>query len=149
MTNVLHTHVDVEIDRRPDQVWTVVSDYARDSQWRKGILEMSPDAEGSPQVGTHVREVLKLAGKHYTTDTTVTETGPGLSYRFAGTGTSGDVRGRRSVRAGSTPQSAVFTYDVELEPRDIPRLAQPLLARWLTHSMRRDLHRLRQLIEAD
>ena len=149
MTSVLHTHVDVEIGRRPEQVWSIVSDYASDSRWRKGIVEMTPDVEGAPRVGTRVREVLKLAGKRYTTDTTVTETGTGMSYRFAGAGTSGDVRGRRSVRAGSTPDSAVFTYDVELEPQGIPRVAQPVLSRWLTHSMRRDLSRLRNLIESD
>ena len=147
MTTTLHTHVDVTIDRPPEQVWTVVSDYATDTRWRKGIVEMTPDVDGAPAVGTHVREVLKLAGKEYVTDTTVTETGPGLRYRFAGEGTSGTVRGGRSVRPDGSG-GAIFRYDVELEPRDLPRLAQPVLGWWLTHSLRRDLHRLRDLVEA-
>jgi hypothetical protein len=146
MTDVLHTHVEVEIDRTPDEVWRVVSDYASDTRWRKGIVEMTPDVDGPPRVGTNVREVLRLGGKVYTTDTTVTETGPGLAYRFAGTGTSGDVRGQRSVRPGHDGAS-VFAYDVELEPAHIPRFARPILGRWLTHSLRRDLSRLRHLIE--
>ena len=146
-TNVLHTNVTVEIDRSPDQVWSVVSDYVSDARWRKGIIEMTPDVEGAPRVGTNVREVLRLAGNSYITDTTVTEAGPDLSYRFAGTGTSGEVRGRRHVGRGRAG-GAVFTYDVELEPRGIPRIAQPLLGRWLTHSMRRDLRRLRDLVES-
>ena len=79
------------------------------------------------------------------TDTAVTEVGPGMSYRFAGTGTSGVVRGRRSVTP-ATPDSAVFAYDVELEPESIPRLARPILRWWLEHSLRRDLRRLRTLI---
>ena len=139
--------MEVEIDRTPDEVWRVVSDYASDTRWRKGIIEMTPDVAGAPQVGTNVREVLRLAGKNYVTDSTVTETGPDLSYRFSGTGTSGDVSGRRSV-VPNTAGAAVFAYDVELEPRGIPRVAQPLLGRWLTHSMRRDLERLRHLIES-
>jgi len=147
MTKTLHTHVEVEIDRTPDEVWRVVSDYASDTRWRKGIVEMTPDVDGPPRVGTNVREVLRLAGKNYVTDTTVTETGPDLSYRFSGTGTSGDVRGRRTV-VPNPVGTAVFTYDVELEPRGVPRVAQPLLGRWLTHSMRRDLERLRHLIES-
>ena len=147
MSTVLHTNVDVTINRPPDQVWAVVSDYERDTEWRKGIREMTPDIEGPPRVGTHVREVLQLAGKAYTSETEVTEVGPGRSYRFAGTGTSGNVRGRRSVRPGEQPDSAVFAYDVELEPLAIPRIAQPVLSWWLGHSLRRDLSRLRRLVE--
>ena len=108
---------------------------------------VAPCVPTAPAVGTHVREVLKLAGKEYVTDTTVTETGPGLSYRFAGAGTSGAVRGGRRVWADESGRS-IFRYDVELEPRAVPRLAQPVLGWWLTHSLRRDLHRLRDLVEA-
>ena len=68
-----------------------------------------------------------------------------MSYRFAGEGTSGVVRGGRSV-VSSTPDSAVFTYDVELEPHAIPKLARPILRWWLQHSLRRDLRRLRSFV---
>ena len=147
MAKKLHTHVDISIHRPPEEVWSVVADYASDSRWRRGIVEMAPDVAGAPRVGTKVREVLALAGKEYVTDTVVTETGPGLRYRFAGEGTSGRVRGSRSVRSAGGATS-VFTYDVELEPEGIPRLAQPLLGWWLTRSLRRDLGRLRELVEA-
>ena len=69
-----------------------------------------------------------------------------MSYRFAGAGTSGVVRGRRSVTPATTPETAVFTYDIELEPNAIPRLARPILRWWLQHSLCRDLRRLRTLI---
>jgi hypothetical protein len=148
MSNVLRTNVGIEIDRPPADVWTVVSDYDSDTRWRKGIVEMTPDVAGAPQVGTRVHEVLELAGRSYVTDTAVTEVGPGLSYRFAGAGTSGQVSGRRSVREGGTPGSAVFTYEVELEPDGLPRVAAPVLAWWLRRSLRRDLGRLREMLEA-
>ena len=48
---------------------------------------------------------------------------------------------------GPGPGTSVFTYDVELEPHGVPRLAQPVLGWWLTHSLRRDLDRLRTMIE--
>jgi Polyketide cyclase / dehydrase and lipid transport len=139
----------VDIDRPPADVWAVVSDYATDTRWRKGIVEMTPDTDGPPQVGTRVREVLELAGRTYTTETAVTDVGPGLTYGFTGTGTSGQVSGRRTVTSGVSADSARFSYDVRLEPDDtMPRAVAPLLARWLRHSMRRDLRRLRRLIEA-
>jgi Polyketide cyclase / dehydrase and lipid transport len=144
-TATLSTHVDVEIRKPADEVWAVVADYATDTAWRKGISEMSADRVGPPQVGTKVHEVLTLGGREYVTDTVVTEVGP-MSYRFAGEGTSGVVRGRRSV-VPSGDGSAVFAYDVEVEPHAIPRLARPLLRWWLQHSLRRDLGRLRTMVE--
>ena len=144
----LHTNVSVEIERPPEAVWSVVTDYATDLTWRKGITEMTPDTDGAPQVGTKVREVLRLGGREYVTDTTVTEVGPGMSYRFAGTGTSGLVSGRRHVEPAAAPGRSVFTYDVELEPAGIPRPVQRLMGWWLGHSLRRDLQRLQALLEA-
>jgi hypothetical protein len=143
----MNTNVAIEISRPPEQVWDIVSDYEADQRWRKGIVEMTPDVPGVPRVGTHVREVLRLGGRDYVTETKVTEVGPGFSYRFEGAGTSGKVRGGRSVRPAGTPDASVFAYDVELEPQAIPRLARPILRRWLHHSLRRDLQRLRTLIE--
>ena len=148
MSKVLHTHVDVEIDRPTDQVWGVVSDYGTDTKWRKGIREMTADRPGEPEVGTRIREVLELAGKTYTTDTVVTEAIPGRRYTFAGEGTGGAVRGGRIVRPGPRPDTSVFTYHVEVEPHGVARLAQPVLGRMLSRSLRRDLERLRELIEA-
>ena len=136
----------IEIDRTPDEVWAAVSDYGMDVVWRKGITEMTPDVAGAPRVGTRVVEVLELGGRTYTTNTAVTETGP-MSYRFAGTGDSGEVRGGRTVRPGSSPGSSTFTYDVELEPAGIPRVLRPILARFLDRGMRRDLRTLRNLLE--
>jgi hypothetical protein len=131
----------VDIDRQPADVWAIVSDYATDTRWRKGIVEMTPDVDGPPRVGTQVREVLELAGRTYTTDTAVTDVGPGLTYGFTGSGTSGRVSG--------SADSARFSYEVKLEPEDaMPRVLVPVLARWLRHSMRRDLRRLRKLVEA-
>ena len=148
MSTTLTTRAEIEIARPADDVWAVVSDYATDTRWRKGIREMTPDRPGEPAVGTKVREVLELGGRTYTTDSTVTEVGPGHRYRFEGTGTSGVVRGGRTVRDGDGWGTTVFTYDVELEPDGVPRLAQPILGWWLGHSLRRDLGRLRTLIES-
>jgi hypothetical protein len=47
---------------------------------------------------------------------------------------------------GPSTGSAVFTYDVELEPQAIPRIARPILRWWLQHSLQRDLRQLRNLI---
>jgi Polyketide cyclase / dehydrase and lipid transport len=143
MSQAVFTTTAIQIDRDPSRVWAVISDYAADHRWRKGIVEMTPDTEGLPQVGTRVHEVLELGGKRYTTDTIVTEVGPGMTYRFEGAGDSGAVRGRRTVGEGDAPGSARFTYEVEIEPTEIARPLRPLVAWMLRRSMRRDVRRLR------
>ena len=147
MDNVIRTNVAVEIDRDPEQVWAVISDYEQDLRWRKGILEMTPEPAGPPQVGTRTHEVLRLAGRTYTTKAVVTEVGPGMTYRFEGEGESGPVRGRRSVTPGSAAGTAVFAYQVEVEPHGIPAVIRSLTGWMLRRSMRRDARRLRLLVE--
>lgn len=142
----LYIQAQTTIARPAEAVWDIVTDYATDTRWRNGITEMTPDRDGPPQVGTKVREVLQLAGRTYVTDTMVTDVGPGMTYGFAGRGTSGEVTGRRTVTALPN-QAALFTYDVELQPHTIPRPARPVLRWWLQQSLRRDLRRLRTLLE--
>ena len=146
MSATIHTHLDVEIARPASAVWAFVSDYPSDTRWRKGITEMTPDREGAPSVGTKIREVLRLAGKTYVTNTAVTEVGPDMSYRFEGSGTAGMVRGGRTV-VETAPGSSIFTYDVEVEPSSIPPPLRPLVGRMFRRSLAKDLGRLRTLLE--
>jgi carbon monoxide dehydrogenase subunit G len=108
---------------------------------------MSPDPPGPPEPGTRVHEVLKLAGRRFTTDSTVSEVDPGISYRFAGKGTSGDIRGRRTVAASPDGEGSVFTYAIELEPTGAARALGPLLVPLLRSGLQKDLKRLKALLE--
>jgi hypothetical protein len=122
MRRTLHTYVDVTIERPADAVWAVVRDPAADARWRRGARNV--------------------------TETAVTGTGPGRSYRFTGSGATGAARGGRSVQPAGDRVS-VFRYDVEVEAADVSRLARPVLGWWLTHSLRRDVRRLRRVLERD
>jgi len=46
-----------------------------------------------------------------------------------------------------SPQTSEFSYDVQVEPHAIPRPARPVLRWWLQLSLRRDLNRLRIILE--
>jgi carbon monoxide dehydrogenase subunit G len=138
----------VPIDRPPEQVWASIADYSFDLQWRRGITEMTPDPPGPPAPGSRIHEVLKLAGRRFTTDSTVGEVDPGVSYSFAGAGTSGDIRGRRTVMPKPGGDGSVFTYTIELEPRGTARALGPLLVPLLRSGLQKDLKRLKALLEA-
>jgi len=138
----------VPIERPPEQVWASIADYSFDLQWRRGITEMTPDPPGPPAPGSRIHEVLKLAGRRFTTDSTVSEVDPGVAYTFAGAGTSGDVRGRRSVMPNRGGGGSVFTYMIELEPTGAARALGPLLVPLLRSGLQKDLKRLKALLEA-
>ncbi len=148
MSKALHVHVDVEIAREPEQVWAIVGDYAQDVHWRKGITEMTPDTPGLARLGTRVREVLKMAGSTYTTESVVTEFGPGRRYRFAGQGDGGRVTGGRMVRPGPRLGTSIFTYDVEVEPT-LPGFLVPVMAWWMQRAFTKDVARLQDMVEHD
>jgi len=147
MTRALVIEESVPIRRTAEEVWAMVTDYESDHRWRPGITEMTPDPPGPPAVGTRVREVLKTGGRSYVTDSTVTSVGPGLTYRFSGTGTTGGVEGSRTVVA-SAPGESVFTYRVELTLTGGLRFVRPIVGRTMTKGLRADLGRLRDLLES-
>jgi carbon monoxide dehydrogenase subunit G len=138
----------VRIDRPPEQVWASIADYSFDLRWRRGITEMTPDPPGPPQPGSRIHEILKLAGRRYTTDSTVTDVEPGVSYSFAGAGTSGDVRGGRTVMPDPGGDGSVFTYTIEVKPKGTARALGPLLLPLLRSGLQKDLKRLKALLEA-
>ena len=148
MAGPIHIEESVKIRRPPEVVWATVSDYSADSVWRPGITEMTPDPPGPPAVGTRVREVLHKGGRDYVTDSTVTEIGPGMSYRFSGSGTTGKVEGGRTVVASGSGSESIFTYQVTLTLTGTTRFLGPILAGSLRRGLRGDLERLRDKLEA-
>lgn len=127
-------------------MWEAIADYGFDLQWRKGLCEMTPNPPGAPTPGTKVHEVVKNSGREYIADTEVTEVEAGVSYRFAGEGTIGQLSGGRAVRPDGR-NGAVFTYTIELLPQGGMRFLRPLLGRVVRSGLRKDLQRLKGILE--
>ncbi len=138
----------VHIDASQAEVWDAIADYSFDERWRGGLTEMTPDPPGPPAVGTRVHEVVRFAGRAFTTDCTVTSVEPGSAYEFTGNGTSGELRGRRTVRPRTVGTGSSFGYEIELTPRRRLRPLAPLLGPVLRAGLKRDLHRLKGLLES-
>ena len=136
----------VSISQPPERVWEAVADYAYDLRWRKGLIDMTPDPPGGPAVGTKVHEVVRNSGREYVADTVVTESEPGVAYRFEGSGTIGGLKGGRRV-APAGEGVAVFTYTIELEPRGSMRLLRPVLGPMVRSGLKKDLQTLKSLLE--
>ena len=135
----------VSIAQPPERVWAAIADYGYDLEWRDGLTEMTPDPPGGPEIGTKVHEVVRNSGRDYVADTVVTESDPGVAYRFEGRGTIGGLKGARRVVADG--DGAVFTYTIELEPRGAMRLLRPVLGRMVRSGLRKDLQTLKAQLE--
>ena len=147
-STIVHIEESVQIARPAAEVWDAIADYGFDLRWRKGLVEMTPDPPGPPTVGTQVHEVVRSTGRDFVADTVVTDLEPGISYRFAGTGTIGGLAGGRRVRADRQENGAVFTYEINLRPRGRMRLLGPLLRQIVRSGLRKDLRRLKALLDA-
>ena len=146
MGSTVRVEESVQINKSPAEVWEAIADYSLDREWRKGLLEMTPDPPGGPAVGTKVHEIVRTSGRNYVADTAVTDLDPGASYRFAGSGTIGGVGGGRSVHPDDGT-GALFTYTIELEPKGGMRLLRPLLGPMVRSGLKKDLQRLKGLLE--
>jgi hypothetical protein len=149
MGRTIRVEESVEIARPPAEVWSAIADYGFDREWRKGLSDMTPDPPGPPAPGTKVHEVVRSSGRDYVADTRVTQVDPGVSYRFAGSGTIGGLQGGRSVRPGEAGTGAVFTYTIQLQPTGGMRLLGPLLGPIVRSGLKKDLQKLRALLEDD
>jgi hypothetical protein len=146
MSPTVHVEESVQIERAPAEVWGAIADYSFDREWRKGLTEMTPDPPGGPQVGTKVHEAVRTSGRDYVADTAVTDLDPGTSYRFVGNGTVGGLSGGRSVESDGGA-GAVFTYTIELEPKGGMRLLRLALGPMVRSNMKKDLQKLKSLLE--
>jgi carbon monoxide dehydrogenase subunit G len=144
----MHVEESILIAKPPAEVWEAIADYSFDLQWRKGLLEMTPDPPGPATLGTKVHEVLRTSGRDYVADTVVTDLDPGRSYRFTGEGTIGELSGARRVEPDSSGAGATFTYEIELKPTGATRLLGPVLGPIVRSGLKKDLRKLNGLLEA-
>ena len=139
MNTIDLTH-DICIAQPAEQVWSVIADYSRDTEWRTGVTEMVPSPPGPVLVGTTTAETLRLGGKTWHNDGEVTAVVPGQRFAWRTT-TGADAHGSRAVEALGDSECRV-RLDLHVRPRGFERLLAPMLRRMLDRNLRVDLERL-------
>ena len=136
-----------ELNTPAASAWRVMADYARDVDWRHGVLRMVPTPTGPVQVGTTTSEEIKVAGKTYRNDGEVVAVEPG--FRFDWRTTAGAVaRGSRQVTPIDLARCRV-QLELHVTPTGLNRLFAPLLKKVLDKALAGDLERLRSVVEAE
>ena len=146
MSTITLVH-ETDIDAPAGVAWRVVADYARDVDWRDGVLRMAPTPPGPVHVGTTTAEELKVAGKTYRNDGEVVAVEPGS--RFDWRTTSGAVaHGSRQVTP-IDPERCRVRLELHVTPTGLNRLFAPILKKMLDTALAGDVERLRDLVEAE
>lgn len=146
MSTVTLIH-ETDIGAPAAMAWQVVADYARDVDWRVGVLRMVPTPSGPVQVGTTTAEEMKLAGKTYRNDGEVVVVEPGS--RFEWRTTAGAVaHGSRQV-IPIDPGRCRVRLELHVTPTGLNRVFAPVLKKVLAKGLAGDVERLRDLVEAE
>jgi uncharacterized protein YndB with AHSA1/START domain len=128
----------------PDQVWAILADYARDPEWRTGVVSMTVDPSGLVRPGAVTAEELRLGGKTYRNLGVVETVDDGIAFSWRTTdGVEAD--GRRELHAVGTDATAV-TLSLRVTPKGAERLLAPVLGRMLRRNLERDLVALEGLL---
>jgi uncharacterized protein YndB with AHSA1/START domain len=138
---------EVTVDRPAAEAWQVVADYARDPQWRHGVLAMVPTPAGLVTLGTTTAEEMRFAGRTMCNLGEVVALVPGRTFSWRTT-EGAAARGSRTVRPLG-PGRCTVRLELEVDPRPSERPLLPLLRRMLRRQLEADGRALAALVTAD
>jgi carbon monoxide dehydrogenase subunit G len=141
---VIRIELTVEIARPPEDVFELLSDIERLSEWQASAVEAhtnGPLAEGS-----RVAEKRRLLGREVDTELEVIAFEPPrrLTLRSLGGPVNFTVDHELVARGGGTQ----LRFLAEARPGGLLRLTEPVLARTAEQEFHRDFDRLKALLES-
>ncbi len=127
------------IQAPPERAWALLSDYANDLRWRKGLQRMAQDRPGPVYEGAQVIEELVVLGRTVVSEVEVYDVEPGTAFSWrVGDGTAASGR-RRLVPIDANRCELVLAKRLELAGAD--RLLQPIVALAVRRTERGDARR--------
>ncbi len=137
----------VHIDRTPGQVFSVLADFETYlARWARGpVAAARTDGDGG--AGSHYTITARVGPATVRSPYEVTGYDP--PGRLAGNGIAGPVRFQEEYRLIEDGAATILTQSIRATPRGPFRLAPGLLRRQLQGLIASDLHRLKDLVEAE
>jgi len=129
-----------------EQVFAFVSDFENGPKWLSAQREVRTSG-GPLRVGLTVTEVAVFMGRRI--DTTGTVIDYESNRRVAFSLDSAAARGEVHRTFEPTPEGTRFTEKLELQWRGLSRLAGPVADAMVRRLRRRDLQRLKHLLESE
>src|SRR5689334_1712241 len=143
MNEHMQLHAHRVIERPVSDVWSVLADYRRDTEWRSGVTEMTSTCH-PVRPGAETSETMQAGGRTCRNRGVVDEV---VEQRILAWHTVEGVEayGRRSTAAVDGGRTTV-RLELAVRPRGVERLMAPILRRMLQRNLEGDLGRLADLV---
>ena len=136
----------VDIDRPADEVFRFVSELPNNPRWQRGMRACRWTSDPPHGVGSTYEQEARFLGKDVRNSFRVTALDPGRRIIFESTGGSFPLAVTRTVAPLGAGRCR-FTEAVEGDARGYYRVADPVLQLLVRASIKRDLPRLKALLE--
>ena len=143
---MVRTSTSVAIGQPAGEVFDFVAEFPNNPRWQRGMRTCrwtSPPPHG---VGSTYEQEARFLGKDVRNVFRVTAWEPGRRVSFESTRGTFPIAVTRTVEPLG-PSRSRFTEDVEGDARGFYRVAEPLLGLMVKGSVKRDLPRLKRLLE--
>jgi len=136
----------IEIERSPADVFAYLADVSHLTEWQSGVHSAVIEGGGEPCTGARVRESRTLLGKEHATTLEIVEFDPPRLFTLRAL----DGPALFTVRHELEPSGddTELTVVVEGEVKHLPAFAAGLMARGAERQFRKDVERLKRVLEA-
>jgi len=139
----------IEISRRPEDVFSYMTDPAHFREWQESLVSASVEGGGSPTVGSRVIQTRKIGRGERTMTMEVTENSPPTRFGFRGI--DGPIRaiGKGSIEPLDDGTRSRVTIELDFEGHGIGKLLVPLVVRrQVQKELPRNQQKLKERLES-
>jgi uncharacterized protein YndB with AHSA1/START domain len=137
----------IEIARRPEDVFRVVTDLSRYPEWQESIVSARPAHNGPIAVGSKVFVTRRVGPRQLPGIDQITELDPPRGWSVRATGGPLTAFAKGAIQPIGNGERSVLTITLEFEGHGISKLFVPLVLRQARKQLPRNHQRLKQLIE--
>lgn len=143
---VVTARTSVTIERPADEVFAVVADVENNPRWQRGMRSCRWTSGGPLRVGSTYEQTARFLWRDLVNAFEITAVEPGRRLSFRSTAGTFPIEVTRTVEPLGQTRSR-FTEAVAGDAKGVYRVAAPVLQLLVRASIRRDLPRLRALVE--
>jgi carbon monoxide dehydrogenase subunit G len=141
---VIRIELTVEIARKPEDVFALLSDIERLPEWQTSAVEAH--TEGPLAQGSRITEKRRLVGREVDSELEVVAYEPPKRLILRSLG--GPVKFTVDHELAAQGEGTRLTLIAEAEPGGLVRLTGPMIARTAEQQFRQDFDRLKELLES-
>ena len=139
---------EIEIARPPAEVAAFAGDLANSTRWYENIVAVVPEQSGAPEVGSRADFTARFLGRTLTYTYEIRELDPGR--RLVMSTEQGPFPMETTYAWEQTPDGGTrMTLRNRGQPSGFAGVAAPLMERAMRRANRKDLARLKELLEGD